>query len=251
MPFDDPASLDLSALFRDPAMFDSRSRWGSAGFQVTHRLNNGKIMVARHPEVAGLLFKKYTNDLSQKDQLRNFERRVEGASRLRSFVDKRHLRRIAIPRKWILELPRAISRKVTSHVLVVEQLDLLDEDQTNAAYRRIDAGLLAELCVVIFHFRGMDSISKNMPFISDGRIGFIDTEHWDRNTSKSYLHRVGEHLSSERRKLAKRIFSQLEDGEEIPPAAVVEDFAAEEDTSDSDSDDFSREDDTSSSSSSS
>lgn len=241
-------------------MFDSRGSWGAAGFQVFNRSNNGKIMVASHPQVAGLLFKKYTNDLSQKDQRRNFERRTEGASRLRAFVDKQGLARIAVPQKWILELPRAISRKETAHVLVVEQLDLLGDEQTKTSYRRIEVGLLAELCVALFHFRGMDSIAKNLPFVSDGRIGLIDTEHWDRSTSKPYLHRIGEHLSPDRKKWAKKIFGQLEDGENVHVADFADDFAVEEDTSDSDSDsdidgeeasssdDFDGEDDTSSSS---
>jgi hypothetical protein len=255
MSFVDPASLDLKELFRDAAMFNSRGSWGAAGFEVFNRSSNGKIMVARHPEVEGLLFKKYTRDLSQKDQLKNFERRADGAVRLRSLVDKQELRHIIIPRKWILELPRAVFRKATSHVLVVEQLDLLNDDQTKAAYRRISSEILTELCVVLFHFRGMDSIAKNIPFVSDGRIGFIDTEHWDRSTSKPYLHRVGEYLSTDRRKLSKKIFEQLENGARVDIRDFSGDFANEEDTSgsgsDSDSDsrdDFDDEEDTKSSS---
>lgn len=63
----------------------------------------------------------------------------------------------------------------------------------------------------------MDSIAKNLPFVSDGRIGLIDTEHWDRATDKSYLHRVGEYLPKDRRRLAKKIFRRLEDGDEDIP----------------------------------
>jgi hypothetical protein len=252
MAFDDPARLDLGALFRDPDMFDSRRSWASAGFRVIERSNNGKIMVARHTSVSGLLFKKYTSDIDERDQTKNFKRRLEGANRLRAFADSRRLSRIVIPRKWILELPRPFSRKETSHVLVAEQLDLMSDDQTKEAYRRIDPNVLGELSVVLFNFRGMDSIAKNLPFVSDGRIGLIDTEHWDRITSKSYLHRVGEYLSKDRKSIAKKIFGQLEDGDTVDVGRFAGDFAAEEDTSDSTSsdDDFSREEETSASSSS-
>jgi hypothetical protein len=247
MAFDDPGSIDFVALFSEAGMFESRSAWGEAGFQVFNRANNGKIMVARHPSVHGLLFKKYGDDVEQKDQLRNFERRVEGASRLRAFVDSRRLSRVVVPRKWIFELPRAVSRRDKSHVLVVEQLDLLGDEQTKAAYERIELDVLRELCTVLFHFRGMDSNGKNLPFTTDGRIAFIDTEHWDRDTSKSYLHHVGEYLSGPRYKAAKRIFDQLEDGKDGRGAPA--DFADEEDTSGS-FDDFADEEDTSSPSSS-
>lgn len=255
MPFDDPASIDLRALFRDPDMFDSRRDWSAAGFQVFNRSNNGKIMVARHPQVAGLLFKKYVSDVSQKEQLKNFERRSDGSRRLRDFVESRQLSRVVIPRKWIVELPRPLSRRESSHVLVVEQIDLLDDDQTKEAYQRIDPAVLADLCVVLHHFRGMDSNGKNLPFTSDGRIALIDTEHWDRGSSKSHLHHVGEYLSSDRRKIAKRIFRQLEDGEAVRAGDLTgTDFPDEEDTSDSSdssdsSDDFADEEDTSASSS--
>ena len=252
MAFDDPARLDLSALFRDEDMFDSRRAWSSAGFRVNDLSNNGKIMVASHPSVRGLLFKKYESDLDEKDQTRNYERRLEGANRLRAFASSHRLSRISVPRKWILELPRPFSR--SSHILVAERLDLLSDDPTKAAYRRIDPNVLAELCVVLFHFRGMDSIAKNLPFVSDGRIGLIDTEHWDRSTSKPYLHRIGEHLSKDRKTLAKKIFGQLEDGDDVNVGSLRSlDFSAEEDTSASSdsSDDFSGEQDTSSSSSSS
>jgi hypothetical protein len=241
---DDPAAL--KALFREANMFNSRQAWGAAGFRVFDRANNGKIMVAQHPSVQGLLFKKYSSDMSQKDQLKNFERRIKGANRLRSFIDKQRLRHVVVPRKWLLELPRALSRKESSHVLVVEQLDLLSDEQTKASYYRIDPDTLKELCVVLFHFRGMDSNAKNIPFVADGRIAFIDTEHWDRDSSKSYLHHVGEYLTAQQRKLSKKIFSRLKDGEDVD----VGDFGDEEDTSDS-YDDFADEEDTSSSSSSS
>jgi hypothetical protein len=204
MVIDGPASLDLRGLFRDPDMFDSRSNVTAAGFKV---LNKGKIMVFCHPSVRGLLFKKYTTAVSQKDQRKNYECRLEGSIRLRAFVVGRGLSRIIVPRKWIVELPQEVSRRDT--LLVVEQLELLGSEQTVAAYQRIDAGLLRELCTVLFNFRGMDSNANNLPFLTGSRIGLVDTEHWDRGTRKDYLHHVGEHMSAESRKTAKKLFREF------------------------------------------
>jgi hypothetical protein len=212
----DLAALDLKTLFCDERMFVSRRAWSAAGFRVSERADNGKIMVAAHPSVPGLLFKKYNDDTAQRDQEANYRRRIEGAGRLRAFVDRHLLRRVIIPRKRLLELPHPFSRRDPSHILVVERLDLLSDEQTRAAYYGIDPGILQELCVVLFHFRGMDSSAKNVPFVTDGRIAFIDTEHWDRASNKAYLHQVGEHLSVDRRKLAKKIFDRLKDGADGP-----------------------------------
>jgi hypothetical protein len=248
MPFADPGSIDMRALFRDADMFESRRAWSEAGFRVIERSNNGKIMVAQHASVPGLLFKKYTSDVELEDQTKNYRRRVEGAQRLRQFVVDRTLSRVVVPRKWLLDLPREFSRREPSHVLAVEQLDLVSDEQTKATYQRIDPATLVELCTVVFHFRGMDSNTKNLPFVSDGRIAFIDTEHWDRGSSKVHLHHVGEYLSATSRALAKKIFSQLKDGDTVRVSDISGDFV-NEDTSDSS--DFNDEDDTSSSSSSS
>jgi len=233
MPFDDPAALDLVSLFRDARMFESRASWAAAGFEVLNRQNNGKIMVARHPSARGLLFKKYVDEISQDDQRRNYERRLEGAGRLRSYVANHGLSHVVVPRKWIVELPRAVSRKEPSHVLVVEQIDLLDEEQTRAAYQQIELPVLRDLCTVLFHFRGMDSNGKNLPFTVDGRIALVDTEHWDRSTRKDYLHQVGEYLSRRSRAAAEAMLDQLEDGDD--PTLDVGDFDDEEDTSSSSS----------------
>jgi hypothetical protein len=220
---------DLKKLFRDRHMFSSRETWRAAGFRVLDRSVSGKIMVAGHPLVPGLLFKKYSEATSQKDQLANYRRRVEGADRLRTFVDKQLLRHVVVPRKQLFELSHLRFHRNPTYILVVEQLDLLSDAQTRAAYYGIDPSVLRDLCTMLFHFRGMDSSPQNVPITVDGRIAFIDTEHWDRGNHKSYLHQVGAHLSADLRKLAKTIFDQL-DGTRFGNVRRVFD---EEDTSSS------------------
>lgn len=219
MALDDPATLDLSGWFRDPAMFDSRRAWRRAGFAVLVRSSAGKIMVAGHADLPRFLFKKYASAVPDADQRFNYARRVEGAVQLREFTARRGYARLAIPRKWILKLPPAFGRR--GRILVVERLDLRDERATNAAYRDIDPRTLAELCVVLAHYRGMDSIVKNMPFAVDGRIAFVDTEHWDRSSSKLPLHRVAHLLTQERRHLARKIFERVRNDRSVDVAQLV------------------------------
>jgi len=209
VPFFDPIGLDLKTLFSDRHMFTSREAWRTAGFRVLDRSDNRKIMVAGHPSVPGILFKKYSTATTSKDQREHYAHRVEGADRLRTFVDKRLLKHVAVPHKWIFELPHVHSYRGPSYILAVEQFGLLTDAQTRAAYHSIDPDILRDLCTVLFHFRGMDSSSQNVPIRMDGRIALIDTEHWDRSNNKSYLRQIGPHLSSDRWKLAKTIFDRL------------------------------------------
>lgn len=227
MPLIDSSTIKL--LFSDERMFVSRLTWSSAGFKVFDRLDNGKIMVASHSSAPGVLFKKYCAGMGKKEERENYLRRVEGADRLRVFVGKHGLQRVVVPRKQFLELP---SCRDSMCMLVVEELDLWSNDQTRAAYYTIDPGILRELCVVLFHFRGLDSSAKNIPFMAGGRIAFVDTEHWDRGSRKPYLRHLGEYLQADRQRLAKRIFNQLEDGNGSDEGA--QDFV-DEDTSSSSS----------------
>ena len=203
----DLGSLDLRALFRDPDMFDSRSSWAAAGFEILNRSSNGKIMVACHSSVRGLLFKKYAATVAQKDQRKNYECRLEGSRRLRAFIEDRGFTRIIVPHKRLVTLSGEFSRR--DSLLVAQRLELLGSDQTVSAYRHIDGELLRELCTVLYYFCGMDSNANNLPFLTGGRIGLVDTEHWDRGTRKDYLHHVQEHMASESRKAAKKIFRHL------------------------------------------
>jgi hypothetical protein len=212
----DPRSLDLEELFVDPDMFESRDAFRDAGFEVFKRSSDNTIMVASHPSAKGYLFKKYYDKISLKEQLENYEQRLEGVRRLKALIDAQHLEHIAVPKKWLYELPSEFaSHKHASYVLIVERFSLLDDKETKRAYARIDKDVLRELCIVCFAFTGLDSSAGNVPFTEDGQIAFIDTEHWERHSKrenkKPYLRHIHKYLSEERMSFANKIFEELED----------------------------------------
>jgi hypothetical protein len=215
----DPASLDLEKLFRDRDMFDTADDWSDAGFKIL-RASDNKITVASHKSVDGYLFKKYVSSGkrdSQEDQLENYECRIAGARKLRALIDKHNLQHVVVPDKWLRELPRDFNEhKRPSHMLIVERLNILDANESERKYARIDEAVLRDLCIVLHAFRGLDSTAKNVPFTQDGKIAFIDTEHWDRHSKRKskqreFLKYIGDHLSSDRRKFAKKTLEELED----------------------------------------
>jgi len=202
----DQARLHVEQLFHDPRMLDSRDHWARAGFDVVERDDDEKIMVAAHPAAPGYMFKKFVNGVPAREQMKNYENRVEGIRALGKFVAERHLERIALPQKWIIELPK----KFNAHVLVVERLDLIDDKRAKAIYHDIDERTLRELCTVLHSFRGLDSGVRNVPLTSDGRVAFIDTERWKQNRDRPYLKRLEKYLSSDRQKIAKDTFKRLD-----------------------------------------
>ena len=218
-------AIDFLGLFSAPSMFDSRRDWAAAGFTVFDRHDETRIMVARHEAAPGLLFKKYSRAVSV-NQCKNYDARVEGAERLRAFIAEHNLKHVVVPQKWIIDLPSDFGP--CAHVLVVEQLNLVHVNAIGKQYRAIDDAHLRELCLVLYHFRGLDSIIDNVAFTTDGKLAFIDTEHWRGGRRRPYLRYIRRHLSDENRLRAKQMFRRLERG-----APVIDDspFSEEEHTS--------------------
>jgi hypothetical protein len=199
---------NLEQLFRDcvPTTFDSAQRWRDAGFKILPNSEN-KILVASHPLVEGYLFKKYSNRVDSNEQLNNYQRRIEGAQKLQAFVTEHHLRYIAVPEKWLYTYE---VRQAPIHILIVERLKILSAEESKQAYSHIRKTVLRELCKVLFTFKGLDSVVKNLPFTKAGQIAFIDTEHWKRHFDRRELRlHIRSHLRRKRVKLAEEIFKEL------------------------------------------
>ena len=198
-----PIVSQLPDLFTNKRMFDSFDRFEAEGFKLIAHAEH-KIMSGSHKATPGYLFKKYNNDKPGKKQITNYMRRIEGARLLRQFIAERGLQYIVAPRKWLHELPGGFPER---YLVVADKLDLLSDDATLRKYSRISEAQTRELATVLFYFRGLNSWTKNLPFTSDGKIAFIDTERWHRD--KDYLRKIGEKLPSDRRDLAEDVFEEL------------------------------------------
>ena len=182
----------LKDLFTEPKMFDSFDRFASAGFHLADH-SETKIMAGTHKRLKGFIVKKYNNDRSDKEQVRNYMHRIEGARLLRSFIAENKLQRVVAPQKFLYELPDAFPGR---YLVIAEKFDLMTRRDTERAYDRLDKEQARELATILFYFRGLNSTLANLPFTDDGRIAFIDTERWHHN--KDLLRKVGDRLSAKR-----------------------------------------------------
>src|SRR6185436_10293918 len=177
-------ALDYESLFHAPKMFDSKRSFAAAGFSV--KASDGKhIMVGSHPLAPAHLFKKYSRDVPRREQRENYEERVRGAQAIRHLIERRRLRHLVVPHKWIYELPHEFGEGRRSRdLLVVEQIQLLDMEATLRSYRTISDQVLEDLCHVLHRFRGFDAAIHNLRFTPGVQIDFIDTESCSRHDRK-------------------------------------------------------------------
>ena len=148
--------------------------------------------------------RRVDNDKPGKKQLRNYMHRVDGAKLIRTFIAQNGFSRVVAPGKWLYELPSSFPER---YLVVAEKVDLVSRKDTESAYGRISKEQMHELANILYHFRGLNSTAANLPFTEDGKIAFIDTERWHHD--KDLLRKVGDRLSSDRRKQAEAVFKAL------------------------------------------
>ena len=211
-----PNGIDLGRLFHRWPEFESPKDWKKAGFQIL-REKEDKILVVSHKSAARYLFKKYGSGdyRSPKEQLEKYQSRVAGAAMLRAHIADNSLHHVVVPQKWLCALPTESGSKGKSpHVVIVEHHRILDADESEARYRRIDAEAARELCTILFAFRRLDFTARNAPFTSDGKISFIDTEYVRLSSKKlrsrkNYYQRYIDQMLSKHLRLAEDVWKEL------------------------------------------
>ena len=203
-----PKILHLDSLFADPAMFDSRKAWRRAGFDVFDPAKDTECMVASHASAPGYLFKKYPDRIAQAIQRDNFAARAKGSARVAQLIRDENLEHVVVPQKHIHELPRSFGKDV--QVLVVERIDIVGTDASEERYVDIAEPVLRDLLRVLVKYPGLDSNSKNVQFTRAGKIAFVDLENYRRrDRTEVTLKSIGNYLSKEKLKLARKILREL------------------------------------------
>jgi len=169
-------------------------------------------MVAAHASAPNYLFKKYADAVSAKEQNANYRARIEGAKALARLIAEQRLAHVVVPGKHLHELPGSFrSGGQPTYVLVVERMDIVGKKASEDRFKDIPEPVLRELLRVLVRYKGLDSNSKNVQFTRGGQIAFVDLENWARaDRDRVRLKSIGEYLSKDRYKLARKILGDLE-----------------------------------------
>lgn len=214
----------LRHLFKNTNMFESPESFNQEGFQI--KLGHRQLMVGLHPSIPGYLFKKFTDSRSQKGQLENFIKRIEGAAKIRSFIKSHHFKHLIVPKKWLYELPPAFTKKYgrKSYILIVERMDIYQDaedpfGEISTLYYNIKTDVLKELCTTLHGVGGCDAFPRNQPFTRSGQIAFVDTEHVGEKKLHFIKHIISA-LNEEMKLYALTLWAILEKQESIRKSSI-------------------------------
>ncbi len=151
-----------------------------AGFlRPTPRPFSGAV-VSKHPKLKGYYVKMYTDaNPSPLPDWQQWLNRLEGAKAIKEAIKKHGYHSLfKVPKKWIYPLPAQFNRQ--HFILIAEELPVLTIDKNNYQWKSsaMTKKRAAALFTIILENGLIDSIYPfNIPFCSNGKQAFIDTEH--------------------------------------------------------------------------
>jgi hypothetical protein len=155
------------------------------GFEVKGP-GSGRTLTAKHKKLPDVLVKIFPDD-EPMDELRQFMKRITGASIARSIVSDYSFEWVfKVPRKWIYILPQeplATGPYPKSLVLIVEDMEVLPKSENYPKWKssamtkaKLDA---VYILLTVGGFNDLP-LAFNIPFSKDGLIAIVDTEDYHK-----------------------------------------------------------------------
>lgn len=187
LPQDHPLKAKLDSIFSKSRATADESTFKKAGFKWYKRRSEHHVYVAKHSKLKGVLLKLLLDCNLGKNDFDMALRRVKGADEIRKAIASHGYKKLfKVPKKWVYILPDSPEpppgydkRKV---IVVAEKLDILDDYENESCWKStsyVNKNLLVCLHTLISELGLLDSVFiDNIPFCEDGKIAFIDTEHF-------------------------------------------------------------------------
>jgi len=186
LPKEHPLNEQLERVLTDPRPFIERALLERAGFHIAsddRERGASHIMVASHPDLPQVVLKTFAlvgdHQLHYLFRYTNYLDRLRAAKRIRACMEEEKTTRLFLPQKWLYRLPRVFSDPQTpfgKYVLIAERVPMLSGRESFERYHKISEEMVDELIRVVLKAHVGDIGLHNLPFTTDGKIAFIDTE---------------------------------------------------------------------------
>lgn len=189
LPEDHPIKAKLDKLFAKERITLSRSSMIRAGFTKAEVRRLDTIVLGKSTFIKGYLLKVFLDTQPPINEWESYLQRIMGADVIRACIERHGFQNLfKVPKKWIYPLPvepsppddPKYSRK--NFILIVEDMDLISPEANEKVYREeISTEMLDALFIMIKEEGLVDSMHiDNTTFSRDGRLAFVDTEHYHK-----------------------------------------------------------------------
>lgn len=177
----------LDAIFQTSRVTHSKETLIAAGFIIHTIQMTSNIIVSRHPQVPGYVFKIYLDTDPRtrkgKEGWQWLVSRCKSAATIRNLIKKNKITKFSVPDKWIYLLPEHPSDLTadSTHqpaILIATDMKLVPPKESAEAWRKnITPQHLNELYIILSHGYGSTFLVHNVPYTASGKFSFVDTEY--------------------------------------------------------------------------
>lgn len=223
LPLDHPAKPALDAIFSQSRVIENEKSLVDAGFElIAGPMPLSFIIVARHPQVPGYVFKIYLDSEKRcRKQVPHWQwlaRRCAGAFGIRQIIEREKICYFAVPDKWLYLLPIYPYSKETNPqpvILMETDMEPVSYEETQRMWKTAATRKhLDELyCILKYGHGGNGTVFlyENVPFTKQGKFAFTDTED---PRAKLVLKNVKRYLSKDMQRYWESLIqadSQIDD----------------------------------------
>lgn len=185
LPKSHPVHKKLDRLFANERPLLSLKSLQKAGFVKARPRKFTHLIVTRHPDIPGYIFKLYLDAQrfpKGKEECFFWKQRIDGAEKLRRLIAKKGWKNIfKVPHKWIYATPKKHldpDYPIKYTLLVEEDMDLVPDGENKKLWRRLSSRKKLRALYSLLQTIGLRDCAKpdNIPFSRDGKIAFIDTQ---------------------------------------------------------------------------
>src|SRR5690348_7846133 len=199
LPAHHPVKKKLDILFSRSRALENERAFIDAGFEIISGPRvYSFVIVARHPEVLGYVFKLY---LDSETRMRKgiphwkwLLQRCQGAESIRKLIKRKNIHHFSVPDKWLYILPTYPFSSATHPELIVlieTDMELESKEMSKHMWKTgITRTHLDELHTIFKRGYGGPSVVKlpaNVPYTKSGKFAFTDTEDPPADLKLGYI----------------------------------------------------------------
>lgn len=191
IPDEQPMKGHLDRMFFENRVTFSLKTLKAAGFKASRPRKFTKIIVASHPDHPEYIFKLFIDAQRYEKSISVYDYwilRIRGARLIQEQIDKRGLSHLfKVPKKYLYPLPESSSCSSDfyskDYLLVEDNMDIYPDSENNKIWKsdQVSQEHLQHLFTLVKTLGLSGSVKPaNVPFSTDGRIAFVDTQAFHR-----------------------------------------------------------------------
>lgn len=184
LPYDSDLRKKLDLIFSDEHVIKNERTLQMNHFTIASWKGKNNILVAKNSNVKNYVFKLFLDSQGVPHEWYHYIKRIEGSLAIGKMIASKGFEAsFKVPKKCLYLLPKAQTKREGSlFILVAEKIQLKSAEENRKKWKssKLNETFLKQVYTLINELGLIDSVYiDNIPFSKDGKVAFVDTEHYN------------------------------------------------------------------------